>query len=649
MATDPVIQAKADDIRMKVYGEQVRESLASGLEAMSEVVVDNTNRQDTVETQFQQVIENTTGKDVISAPEIIAARNNEANLKARLDKEHQQVTAQLAQKAVHVFPSMTTTQIQNVLDNHREILFTNGVFNTQPLFVKSNTVIYLSPNTIIQASVGFTSNQSLLEIYYVENVTIYGNNAQIKMLKSEYTTGEWRHGVNIFSSENVHIYNLISKDSGGDGFYVGGDINFPSKNVNLINCVGDNNRRQGLSIVNAITCNVCGGEFKNTIGTAPECGIDVESNPLDGYFLQNVNIENVRTSGNNGGGILISPLSASNPVSINVSNCTSENDGIRGGIATSGVTATTKIGGVVNISDCAILKPQGRGVGVVRWTENAPLTKYKNIYILNPASNQTLSGTIQQNQCGVLIRSDAEDMHGTSYGHVELENITVIDDRNTPLTSIPIFINNGETSKPMKDIRIKNIKGNAWANGSLTPIHLSTTPLENIRISYDNGYDVNNAPSQTLGIGFCGATISPATSSIYTLPLASSVLGATFTIELKVASVAQLIPNASDVIGNYSTSAGVGIISRQKGARITVKAVANNMWQVIDVSGGWGVSNYFGIRYPITYNSAVPTSGTWVQGDIIYNTTPVAGGKLGWVCTSGGNPGTWKAFGAIDA
>lgn len=108
MATDPVIQAKADDIRMKVYGEQVRESLASGLEAMSEVVVENTNRQDTVETQFQQVVENTTGKDVISAPEIIAARNNEANLKARLDKEHQQVTAQLAQ---------TETEIATVTNN----------------------------------------------------------------------------------------------------------------------------------------------------------------------------------------------------------------------------------------------------------------------------------------------------------------------------------------------------------------------------------------------------------------------------------------------------------------------------------------------------------------------------------------------------
>ena len=38
-----------------------------------------------------------------------------------------------------------------------------------------------------------------------------------------------------------------------------------------------------------------------------------------------------------------------------------------------------------------------------------------------------------------------------------------------------------------------------------------------------------------------------------------------------------------------------------------------------------------------------------VVGDIIYNSTPTAGGKLGWVCVTTGAPATWKAFGAIDA
>lgn len=107
MATNPKIQQKADDIRNKVYGREVREALASGLEVMSEDVEDIKGRQSSVEAQFQSVLDETTGKDVISAPEILAARvsadgTNHANLKERLDKEHQEVTAQLAQMVINV-------------------------------------------------------------------------------------------------------------------------------------------------------------------------------------------------------------------------------------------------------------------------------------------------------------------------------------------------------------------------------------------------------------------------------------------------------------------------------------------------------------------------------------------------------------------
>lgn len=49
------------------------------------------------------------------------------------------------------------------------------------------------------------------------------------------------------------------------------------------------------------------------------------------------------------------------------------------------------------------------------------------------------------------------------------------------------------------------------------------------------------------------------------------------------------------------------------------------------------------------YGSGPPTTGTYNQGDITWNTAPAAAGKIGWVCVTGGTPGTWKAFGAIDA
>jgi hypothetical protein len=53
---------------------------------------------------------------------------------------------------------------------------------------------------------------------------------------------------------------------------------------------------------------------------------------------------------------------------------------------------------------------------------------------------------------------------------------------------------------------------------------------------------------------------------------------------------------------------------------------------------GWG-----------TAAPSLSTDGTWQRGDVIWNTEPSAGGDPGWVCTTGGTPGTWKAMADLDA
>lgn len=49
------------------------------------------------------------------------------------------------------------------------------------------------------------------------------------------------------------------------------------------------------------------------------------------------------------------------------------------------------------------------------------------------------------------------------------------------------------------------------------------------------------------------------------------------------------------------------------------------------------------------FASAIPTTGYWMNGDIVMNTNPSAGGNIGWVCTAQGGQGTWKPFGTIVA
>lgn len=50
------------------------------------------------------------------------------------------------------------------------------------------------------------------------------------------------------------------------------------------------------------------------------------------------------------------------------------------------------------------------------------------------------------------------------------------------------------------------------------------------------------------------------------------------------------------------------------------------------------------------YRTAPKTSARYLNelGDVVYNSSPVTGGYVGWVCTSGGSPGVWKGFGKIE-
>lgn len=52
------------------------------------------------------------------------------------------------------------------------------------------------------------------------------------------------------------------------------------------------------------------------------------------------------------------------------------------------------------------------------------------------------------------------------------------------------------------------------------------------------------------------------------------------------------------------------------------------------------------------FNTGTPTvvgPSNWVNGDIIWHSSPSAGGNVGWVCVGGGAIGSWKAFGTIAA
>ncbi|MFB8509197.1 MULTISPECIES: hypothetical protein [Lactobacillales] len=86
------IEEIKQSIENEPYMAKMREDIAEGISKTG-------IRQATVEEQFQSVLDETTGKDVISAPEIILARGGAQTLGERLDSEKAEVRAELAQTA----------------------------------------------------------------------------------------------------------------------------------------------------------------------------------------------------------------------------------------------------------------------------------------------------------------------------------------------------------------------------------------------------------------------------------------------------------------------------------------------------------------------------------------------------------------------
>lgn len=55
-----------------------------------------------------------------------------------------------------------------------------------------------------------------------------------------------------------------------------------------------------------------------------------------------------------------------------------------------------------------------------------------------------------------------------------------------------------------------------------------------------------------------------------------------------------------------------------------------------------------GYPYMVGFASAIPVSGTYRQGDYLLNSAQTSGQPFGWVCTTGGTPGTWKIISTVS-
>lgn len=96
------------------------------------------------------------------------------------------------------------------------------------------------------------------------------------------TSGEWGIGISLSNSNCANIENVTIKNCWGDGIYIGSENSDTGENgcanVTITNCIIDNNRRNGISIINCDKFVIDGCTISNTHGTNPQTGIDIERN-----------------------------------------------------------------------------------------------------------------------------------------------------------------------------------------------------------------------------------------------------------------------------------------------------------------------------------------------------------------------------------
>jgi polygalacturonase len=169
------------------------------------------------------------------------------------------------------------------------------------LTLKSRMTLKLSPGATLKTIPNGETHSAILTISGVSDVTVTGGTLVGDRDQHQGTTGEWGHGIRIErGAQRITVSDVSIKDMWGDGVFVEA-----VKDVALCRIIADHNRRQGLSVIEADALLVTNSVFKNTRGTRPSAGIDLEPDRAT-QKISNVRIAYSKFLDNLGPGVLIS-------------------------------------------------------------------------------------------------------------------------------------------------------------------------------------------------------------------------------------------------------------------------------------------------------------------------------------------------------
>jgi len=328
----------------------------------------------------------------------------------------------------------------------------------RPIRLRGNQEIVFEPGVVVTAKKGEFKSKTdcLFRAVGQSNITLRGYGATLRMQKPDYTTdayekAEWRHGLSFLSCNDVTVLGLIIRDTGGDGIYIGQERGAQPfcKGVQISNVICDNNHRQGISVISAENLLIENTILKNTNGTAPQDGIDLEpNNPTE--RLANCVLRNCVMENNLGAGIglYLKYLSAqSADVSMRFENCriaSAKGTGVRlGALKDDGPK------GSIEFINCVIEDMGLRGASISDKSADRALLRFTNCVWKNVATIEAdPAKKISLNVPFLLSASKAEITQNP--GGIEFRNCVFDDRKDRPFLT---------ARAPKGDSAIRDIRG----------------------------------------------------------------------------------------------------------------------------------------------------------------------------------------------
>ncbi|MBI4559429.1 MAG: right-handed parallel beta-helix repeat-containing protein [Candidatus Hydrogenedentes bacterium] len=283
----------------------------------------------------------------------------------------------------------------------------------RPIQLAGDQELILEKGVVITAKRGEYRGKgdSVFRARDVSNLTVRGYGATVRMQKEDYIVGkvlldldwhrwfdqyekaEWRMTLSLNGCTNVNVYGLTLKDSGGDGIYIaGGKEKRPCRNIHIKDVVCDNHYRQGISIISVDGLLVENSVFKNTWGTPPSAGVDIEPDSPE-EIVKDIVFRDCDFTDNYGDGIqahLAHQRNTSAEVSILFENCrvsSRRGSGIR-------VTKVADDGpaGRIEFRGCVVEDTEGYGIKIQDKSADRARVRFIDCTVRNAANNRRYEG-----------------------------------------------------------------------------------------------------------------------------------------------------------------------------------------------------------------------------------------------------------------